>query len=546
MKQILLTSAALVAMIFASCSKENGGEAPNPGSTGMAYLSIRVDARSQTRASSENDGLPAESTLKKLYLITFTEAGNVVAVPGSTLYYNEIDATDPGVGYTDKKPKAVKISDASKNLVVIANPGDELLKAITGLTSSSTFGTFNAAIAKTTTADIVSTKGFAMITSRSDAGMNTGAKILEPYVAINGKIKIVTGTGTGTEQSARAAAEADRLDVSLERLAAKLVVTANPTKITAPDNAAVALTEWTVDAVNTTYYPFAEKTLIDVAHTSNLNGYAKNFYTKDPNFYKDPVLGYAKGLEYTKIDPDTYAPVLPFTYTWKTPGDASDPARIAYVIENTMAATDQVYGSATRIIMKATYYPEFDVAAGYVAGNDWFSWAGTYYPSLKALQDVYADAESATSALKAACESFLTKVKGIAAAGVPANATFDELTQTQLDKIANGGQVVKDGNNPVIRWYQKGQCYYSYEVRHDNETEVSMAFAKYGVVRNNWYDLTLNSVKGPGTPWYPQSTDPGDGDPDPRDDIDKQAGYLGVSVKINPWIIWTTGMNDID
>jgi hypothetical protein len=388
--------------------------------------------------------------------------------------------------------------------------------------------------------------GFAMITTPADKGMNTGEKILYPYVKIDNKIKIVTGTGTGTEENAKDAAEKDRLDVSLERLAAKLVMMENPAGIVSNANAGdkVDVTEWTVDAVNTTYYPFAEKTLLDVAH-NNAADYAKNFYTKDPNFYKDPVLGYAKGLEYTTIDPATYAPVLPFDgyYTWKTPGDATDAARVAYVIENTMAAADQVYGSATRVIMKATYYPKFDPAAGYVDGNDWFSWAGTNYPSLKALQDVYADAEAATSELTKACNNFYDKIKAYKPSIV--GTDFATLTSADID-IPNGGQIVKDGTNPVIRWYRKGQCYYSYEVRHDNETTATMAFGKYGVVRNNWYDLTLNSVKGPGTPWYPESTKPGDGDPDPKDDIDKSAGYLGVDVKINKWIIWTTGMNDID
>ncbi|MDR2882277.1 MAG: hypothetical protein LBU98_00630, partial [Alistipes sp.] len=190
MKQIMFTIAAAAAMILASCTKENGGDGTNPGNTGVAYLSIRVDARS-TRASSENEGLPAESTLDKLYLVTFTDAGTVVGVPGSSLYYNLIDATAQTGSYTDKKPEAVKISAASKNLVVIANPGAALKAAITGLNSASTFGTFNAAIALATattpaTKDIVSPEnGFAMITTPADKGMNTGEKILYPYVKID-------------------------------------------------------------------------------------------------------------------------------------------------------------------------------------------------------------------------------------------------------------------------------------------------------------------------------------------------------------------------
>jgi hypothetical protein len=70
-----------------------------------------------------------------------------------------------------------------------------------------------------------------------------------------------------------------------------------------------------------------------------------------------------------------------------------------------------------------------------------------------------------------------------------------------------------------------------------------MEFGKYGVVRNNWYNLTLNSVSGPGTPWYPDIVNPGDGDPDPYDPIDEGEGYLGITVSAQPWIIWETGMS---
>jgi hypothetical protein len=68
-----------------------------------------------------------------------------------------------------------------------------------------------------------------------------------------------------------------------------------------------------------------------------------------------------------------------------------------------------------------------------------------------------------------------------------------------------------------------------------------MAYTKYGVVRNNWYNLTLNKVSGPGTPWYPELPDPGPGDPKPGDPLDDQAAYLGVSISVNPWVLRNTG-----
>ena len=52
---------------------------------------------------------------------------------------------------------------------------------------------------------------------------------------------------------------------------------------------------------------------------------------------------------------------------------------------------------------------------------------------------------------------------------------------------------------------------------------------RYGVVRNNWYHLDLQSVSGPGTPWIP---DPSDHDPTnptpPGTDDDESDAYLSV------------------
>ena len=69
-----------------------------------------------------------------------------------------------------------------------------------------------------------------------------------------------------------------------------------------------------------------------------------------------------------------------------------------------------------------------------------------------------------------------------------------------------------------------------------------MALGKYGVVRNNWYTLTINSVKQPGTPWIPDTTDPTDPEK-PGENDDAAAAYLSVSITINPWTTWSQGVD---
>lgn len=69
-----------------------------------------------------------------------------------------------------------------------------------------------------------------------------------------------------------------------------------------------------------------------------------------------------------------------------------------------------------------------------------------------------------------------------------------------------------------------------------------MALGKYGVVRNNWYTLTINSVKQPGTPWIPDTTDPTDPEKPGENDDDAEA-YLSVSITVNPWTTWSQGVD---
>lgn len=279
---------------------------------------------------------------------------------------------------------------------------------------------------------------------------------------------------------------------------------------------------WTLDAVNGTFYPYAVKTLLEVSHTPG-GSYVKNFYTADPNFTGP------EGIEYATINA-SYEPVLPQAYGWMAAGDKT------YCIENTMSAAEQRFNNATRIVVKGTYYP----AEHTTNTGDWFSFGGIPYLNFAALKAAYND-PLAGSGLKEACVRFYGKVYDYLDAkgeSVGHLTEFDDLETTDLGKVTNGGEVVKEGLTPVIRWYQGGLCYYYNEIRHDNETDKEMAFAKYGVVRNNWYSVMVGEVSGPGTPWYPDINNPGPGDPGTTDPIDESTGYLGVTVTVAKWIIW--------
>lgn len=93
-----------------------------------------------------------------------------------------------------------------------------------------------------------------------------------------------------------------------------------------------------------------------------------------------------------------------------------------------------------------------------------------------------------------------------------------------------------------IKFYKGGvMYYYTTTIKHfgDDPTAFdptqdgtpyspeSKFLGRFGVVRNNWYDLTINSVTGPGEPEIPDTPDP--------DEPDKVRSYINVEINVLSW-----------
>ena len=89
-----------------------------------------------------------------------------------------------------------------------------------------------------------------------------------------------------------------------------------------------------------------------------------------------------------------------------------------------------------------------------------------------------------------------------------------------------------------ISTYLNGEAYYIARIKHFNEltpwkageaysTDNGKYLGRYGVLRNNWYELSVSSVSGLGYPDVPEVK------PNLPDDENDQ--YINVSVKILDW-----------
>ena len=565
-KSILVS--LLVIAALASCSTDEADSIVQNPDLDVAYMSLRITlptqkpgTRAVTGSSEEKGPVGEEGTVNSLYIITFDSQKRLVhhakKNPVTILGSGDLSLQASGnQGTTD----AIMVSASTEYLLVIVNPGTAMKARLGNLAAGASYDDINVAInltlasgskPETLVGEIadpaVSGAGFTMINAgsydKSGDKWNEGCLL---YVKDN--VISVDGAAIKDETAAKEEAEktANRASLQIERLAAKVEVavkSGGPEVL--PAGATFEFTGWTLDYYNSTFYPFAEKSTTKATHATAF--YENNFYTTDPNFKSpDHRVGITKNALVNR------EPIV----TWKLASTTPAPTA-EYCIENTMADADQKFGAATRVVIKAKYAPK-----DYTLGNDWFSFAGENYETLADLQTAYADAKSAIDAkaaelelagesvseaatnaklfypeealLMTACENFLDAVKTALSTTITDFASLGQ--DTHLNNISDGGEIVKI--EKCIKWYPKSVNYYYYEIRHDNTDDEYMYFGKYGVVRNNWYNLTLNKVNGTGTPWYPNE---GPEDPDPEDPIDEKPGFLAFDIEVAPWVYWETG-----
>lgn len=239
-------------------------------------------------------------------------------------------------------------------------------------------------------------------------------------------------------------------------------------------------------------------------------------YPVDPNYYK------------TKEDAD-YATYIIDNFTQKEASSFSAPSDAKfYCPENTMSALAQLNGQTTGVVYKVNYKPEGKYYTELAAENGTDSYSQMFEKVLALGDDVrdaaitktiFTDADK-TDGTFYSYNGYVFKsmagarlYKAIATANPGADATAVNSAFT-------------NGNEDGIQTYTKGDCYYTAWIKH-NPGGTTMQQDKYGVVRNFWYELTVNSIKklGYSKPTYK----------DPKDPDDKAEASIQVQVNIKKW-----------
>mgnify|MGYP000341144146 CR=1 FL=1 len=310
------------------------------------------------------------------------------------------------------------------------------------------------------------------------------------------------------------------------------------------DGDLVTITNWTLDVLNKTTFP-VHKT--DGLKTILNQTWATRFFDNTSTEFKRVYWGvdpnYDLGLtdiadckdQFYLVDPSgaTYNGETSSSVTWSTKDQP------LYCLENTFDINNMKQGQTTRVLFKATYTPAAVASQKdktfFMIGNNPKIWTKTTLEQqISSKVNDLLNSTSASVTINADAALLKAGSHKIAAADITitgADATslkYDELnTKLGLD------------NTPGIKTYENGECYYIARIKHFNELthwetgkptyggDNASYLGRYGVLRNNWYDLTVSKVSAPGYPDVPEVN--------PKDPDDEDTKFINVEVKILDW-----------
>ena len=268
---------------------------------------------------------------------------------------------------------------------------------------------------------------------------------------------------------------------------------------------------------------------------NNTGTLAKRVYWgKDPNYDND---------ELHKTDESgKTARAAEFNYVTANTEVTADPTKPLYCLENTFNLANMMQGQTTRVIFKASYKPssftEEDGNTFFKVGTSVALWSKKNLEThiKTAVTKVISGTTADDITINLAAEGNNITTAGnhkIKASNI--TVTGHEVTDTEVKDISEKvGLTEKAG----ISTYENGESYYIARIKHFGDALTpwnSGAYGdknleylgRYGMLRNNWYELDVQSVSGPGYPAVP------DVKPNTPDDEDDK--YIKVSVKILDW-----------
>jgi len=557
---------AVLAAMTASCSSNDelvsgGTTGASEAGTGYATFTINLPTSNGGTRAADNPtfdkGDAKEYDVNNATLVIFEKPENATSEQdykfvesvelGNMAPWVKVDAN----GITTEARITTKLSQTNLTgdyyaLVLLNNKDKNDAPKVTLPETNDTYGSWNVDSKATAEKFADNTKGYYMANApeftTSGTEPTTLVKINKIY---SNKQDAENNTGT---------------TVHVERGLAKVTVEAFPNDLSATgtkySNDKVDITGWKLDVTNTKTFPVHKF----VGLTTNFDNIWKNesgsapvtarfvdggnnafkriYWGIDPNYDKDYATVDACGQEFTLLASNAVID-----------GTATEPQ---YCLENTFDIKHMLQGQTTRVVFKADYTPNgFNKGDNfYKIGNSTDLWSeNTLTAQIKAKaaevlnveeSKIDVDLEATNNNIKSEAGTRLLTTDNVKNDNV--NVSEENIASIN-EKL---GLKAKTETDPIvgIATYKAGVSYYIARVKHfgndltpwsegddtygdNNATQNNKYLGRYGVLRNNWYELTVNSVSGPGYPDVPTIN--------PTTPDDENFKYINVSVKILDW-----------
>lgn len=583
MKKTLLFSVALAGLMLGSCSSSDdlaGGNTPaNQDGNGYISLSLNLPTRSGSMSRAENDvfddGLPNEYAVYNGTLLLFegaTEADATFAgaYDLKNLSMNLVGNTTDNITTTTKITQKINngLSDGSMNfyaIVVLNNNGtltvgDNATLKVNGEDFDPTKKISNLQILELTTdASVFNSTGFLMM--NAPLSSVAGGKDVPTSATVSVASKIDKDHIYATEALAKANSSAT---IYVERALAKVDVTASKATGNLEDAPTVSysVSGWVLDNTNKkTYY---------LRNTSNSSDWLSlkttstdPSITKPYRFVGDTPMetGVSLYRTYWAKDPNYDTKLATLSDHFNTIGNKK-PARLNalntsdYCLENTFTVPQQNQDVTTRVIIAArigdkgeTFYVVNDnesqlldeanmkkaVKNAFLTNTDVQAWIKT---GLKDGETIGESDLDVTVDNKAGNNKPTVEINASGAAKYNSSSA-----PAVTPAITNIMKAIK------VATYENGISYYPVRIKHfgddltpwkttetplptvskgayPSEKQAENYLGRYGVLRNNWYQIDVTGIKKLGSPVVPKVT----GDPD-----DELAAYISVKINVLSW-----------
>lgn len=563
---------AVVATALVGCSSSDDLATDvkgNGNKTEAAYASFKINlpTTTGTRAAGDPDGTPdlvhgdpAEYAVKNGTILIFDNSGNFVESTELGTMNPWTDVKTNGV--TTAAIATVKLENVSlgenkyKALVLLNNnSGTTTQKVALPTSSSDTYAKWSKE-ATVTVANYKSTDGIFMANAPMFTSTTTDPTTLVPVANVCASPEEAQAKTATTVYVERGLAK-----VTMKNFEPSYTIAAGTYK-----DDKVVINNWQLDVTNKSTYPVHQTGVLNTILWNQT--WADRFYDKDNGVFKRVYWGEDPNYSDNKynVGDATVSPKKSALDCCKDAFNMISNAEVVglpgddkpqYCLENTFNLANMMQGQTTRVVFKAVYTPNALIGESdktfYKIGNNTAIWkkADLEKQILAVAINAMKITDPTEQAMYKVDLALGSNISGKAGQHLIAadNITFDPGSSTKTSQVKP--EVIKEVNkklglsedptthkvNVGISTYLNGEAYYIARIKHFNEltpwtpgtayTDDATFLGRYGVLRNNWYELSVRSISGLGYPDVPEVK------PNvPDDENDK---YINVEVKILAW-----------